>query len=84
MDADPRILRLAQVVAERHGRESLAVVRERIRTWLEAEDYAWVAVWAQVAECLCTMPHELRQPEAASPIEAPFGKPASLQRKLTR
>jgi len=52
---DPKIRQLAEVLVENHGDQALAVVTERVRMWLDVQDYPWVVVWAQVAEELHRM-----------------------------
>lgn len=65
---------MARLVVERHGPESLVVVTDRIRAWLDAEDYGWVAVWAQVAQDVCEMLPEVRQHRPALRTQAPLGE----------
>jgi hypothetical protein len=73
IDADPRIRELAQVVVERHGQAALGVVTERIRFWLEAEDYGWVAVWAEVADRIGSIARERGRPRPAPRLPAHRG-----------
>jgi len=62
MDTDQKITRLAHVVVAKHRDNSLAVVTARIRAWLDARDYGWVAIWAQVAQDICEMRPSVRKP----------------------
>ena len=55
---EQKIVHLALAVMKNHGDEAFAVASDRARMWLDAEDFAWAAVWIQVAEKICSMRHE--------------------------
>lgn len=50
MGCDPKVKRLAKAVVQHHGHQALALAKDRVRMWLDAEDYPWVSIWAQVAQ----------------------------------
>lgn len=55
MITDSKIWRLAQLLIDKHGDESLAVVTERALGRLTVQDYEWAIFWTQVAEAVHTM-----------------------------
>ena len=55
MQDEGKIRQLAQLVVQKHGSDALAVVNERIRGRLEAQDYHLAALWALVAEAVHRM-----------------------------
>jgi hypothetical protein len=71
MVGNERIRDLALVIVARHGVEaSFALARERARTWHEAGDDGWAAVWmrvaAEVREMLPGAQEEARSPAQPS------------------
>jgi hypothetical protein len=62
MEDEGKIKRLAELVVQKHGRNTRAILRERIDGRLQVRDYHLVALWALVAEAAeCILPHARRQ-----------------------
>jgi hypothetical protein len=70
--SDPRIRRIARLLADKHGGESLAIATERAYDRLAIQDYPSAIIWTRVAEAV----HHLL-PEA-SPERTPGRIGASL------
>lgn len=72
MTSDPRIQRIARLLADKHGDESLAIATERAYDRLAIQDYPSAIIWTRVAEAVHTLL------PAARPERAPGRVGASL------
>lgn len=52
MTSDPRIQRIARLLAEKHGDDSLAIATERAYDRVAIQDYPSAIIWTRVAEAV--------------------------------